>query len=231
MKKIGLIGGLGPESTLDYYRGIIDAFKETYERSGYPEISMESMNLKSFMSLVESGRWDDIAEIMGMHFEVLRQGGAEIGAIASNTPHKVFTEIQKRTTLPLVSIVESTCTYAVAEGLGNLFLMGTQITMESDFYQTVFDKEGIALTVPTKDEQGYIQDKLFSEIEFGIIREETKAAFLSIIERHRSEETIDGVIAGCTELPLIIRQEDFTVPYLDTTAIHIAGIVETCNRP
>ena len=226
MKKIGLVGGLGPESTLDYYQGIINAFKSSYEQTGYPEICIESVDLKSFMDLIKSNNWDGIVDVISRRFEALRNSGAHIGAIVSNTPHKVFEQIQQQTKLPLISIIESACDFAVQSNLKSLCLLGTEVTMAGSFYQKVFDRKSITLVVPNQNEQALIQQKLFSEIEFGIITPETRKQFIGIIERIQRDNPLDGLILGCTELPLVIKPEDTTLAYLDTTAIHVSKIVE-----
>jgi aspartate racemase len=229
MKKIGIVGGLGPESTVDYYRGIIEAFKPTYDQLGYPEIGIESVDLRSFMVDAREGTWDKIASMISNRFEILRRGGAELGAIASNTPHKVFDQIQKGTSLPLLSIVEATRDYAVQLGAKKLGLLGTKSTMESDFYQKAFHGAGLRVVVPNPEEIDYIQEKLFSEIEFGVIKASTKERFVSIIDRIAADQNIEAVILGCTELPLLLKPEDIKPQYIDTTAIHIAKIVERCR--
>ena len=229
MKKIGIIGGLGPESTIDYYRGIIDAFKPTYRTLGFPEIAVESVDLRRFTEQAEGGGWDRIAAMLIDRFEILRQAGAEFGAIASNTPHKVFPQVQQGTALPLLSIVEATCEHALRLGAARLCLLGTGFTMNSDFYQKPFERAGMEVFVPNPEEIEYILEKIFSEIEFGIIESETKTGFLEIIKRMEAEQRIQGVILGCTELPMLLKPEDFSLHYIDTTAIHIAAIVDRCT--
>lgn len=230
MKKIGIVGGIGPESTLDYYKGIIDAFKPTYEESsGYPEIAIESLNIKEMTAYVNAGEWTKLAKLIAGRFEILRSGGSEMGAIASNTPHRVFEEIQAETQLPLISIVEKTAEFAQNAGLKTCILLGTRFTMESDFYPKMFEKHGIHVVVPDPDAQAYINQKLFDEIEFGIIKEETKKGFLDIVEILQKKYEADGVIMGCTELPMILSPEDVSCFYLNTTSIHIQAIVRAAK--
>jgi len=230
MKKIGIVGGLGPESTVDYYRGIIEAFKPTYEQLGYPEIGIESVDLRSFTVDAQEGAWDKIASMISIRFEILRRGGAELGAIASNTPHKVFDQVQQSTSLPLLSIVDAARDHAVQLGGKTLCLLGTKFTMESDFYQKAFHEAGLHVVVPNPEEIDYIHEKLYSEIEFGVIKRSTKNRFVSIIDRIAADHNIEGVILGCTELPLLLKPEDFSLHYIDTTSIHIAKIVENCRE-
>lgn len=230
MKKIGIVGGLGPESTVDYYRGIIEAFKPTYDLLGYPEIGIESVDLHSMILDAQEGAWGKIASMISNRFEILRRGGAELGAIASNTPHKVFDQVQHSTSLPLLSIVEATRDHAVQLGVKRLCLLGTKYTMESGFYQEAFREAGLGVIVPNPEEIAYIQEKLFSEIEFGVIKDDTKDRFVSIIHRIAADQNIEAVILGCTELPLLLKPEDISPHYIDTTAIHIAKIVERCRE-
>jgi aspartate racemase len=230
MKKIGIVGGLGPESTIDYYRGIIEAFKPTYEQLGFPQIAVESVDLLEMTRDASSGAWDRIAANIAGRFEILRRGGAQFGAIASNTPHRVFHRIQAATSLPLISIVEAARSYALRLGAKKLCLLGTKFTMESDFFQSSFREAGVELIVPDPEEIDYIQEKIYSEIEFGVIEESTKGRFLSILDRMRAERGIEGVILGCTELPMLLKPEDMSLHCINTTAVHIAAIVERCRE-
>jgi aspartate racemase len=141
----------------------------------------------------------------------------------------VFDQIQQGTGLPLISIVDATRQHAVQLGVGKLGLLGTKFTMESDFYPRAFNEARIELAVPGPEEIDYIQEKLFTEIEFGIIKESTKKGLLSIIDKMEGDERIEGVILGCTELPLILKPDDLRLHHIDTTAIHIARIVERCR--
>jgi aspartate racemase len=229
MKKIGIVGGLGPESTVSYYKGIHKAFKNSYEKTGFPEIFIDSLNLKEFITLEEKGKWDKIERLIIKSVNGLEKAGADFGAIASNTPHYVFNEVSSKTKLPLISIVQSTLTYAKEKGFKKLGLMGTLFTMEANFYQDAFAKEGIKLYTPDKKERRYIQKKLFSEIEFGVIKKETKEKFVNIIKKMKNRHNIQGVILGCTELPLVIKKKDAGLPLLDIVEIHIKSIVEYCK--
>jgi len=226
MKKIALVGGLGPEGTLDYYRGIISGFKADYNELGYPEMVIESLNLKVLLSLADAGNWGEMAQIIAMKFENSRLAGADFGAIAANTPHKVFESIQATTSLPLISIVTATCDAVRERGLSKVGLLGTEFTMQSDFYFEEFAKADIELVVPELHEQKYIHEKLFSEIEHGLVKPETKHGFIEIVERVVRDNGIQGIVSACTEFPLIIQSSDFSIEFLDTAAIHIASIVD-----
>jgi len=224
MKKLGLIGGLGPEATVLYYQGIVAAFKPTFTETGNPEIVIDSVDLKRFMEMTED--WQDVAQALVEHFNALKAAGAQVGAICSNTPHMVFDEIQQAINLPLISIVQATCSHAMAMGVRRPLLLGTQFTMQSSFYVDIFRHSGMEVIVPSRRDMAWIHRKIFSEIEFGIINNATQRGFLEIINRAESDQEIDGVILGCTELPLILSQKDAALPLLNTTAIHIDALVK-----
>jgi aspartate racemase len=229
MKKIGLIGGLGPESTLDYYRKITASFRESYELTGFPEIVIDSIDLRNFTSLVEAGKWEAIIQLISIRCEILRRCGAEIGAMASNSPHAVFDAIQAKTDLPLLSIVTATCDYARTLNVRSLCLLGTRFTMTSDYYQEEFDKYNMRLTTPKPDEIERIQHILFKEIELGLIKEKSRAELIAIINRIKKESGVEGVILGCTELPLILSQTDLTIHCINPSQIHVDALVRECK--
>jgi aspartate racemase len=232
MKKIGLIGGIGPESTLDYYERIIAAFRDDVAESGYPEIILYSANLTELMAILRAG---DMAKLSGWlvgKIAALHRAGADFAAIGSNTPHIVFEEVAARSPIPLLSIVEATCQKAAGLGLQRLGLMGTRFTMQSDFYPRAFAARGMSVVVPDAESQQLIQQRLFAEIELGILKDSTRQELLAIAERMVDRDGIEGLILGCTELPLILDQDAYSgIPFLNTTAIHVESIVEYCRRP
>ena len=225
MKKAAIIGGIGPESTLDYYRGIIDAFKDGYSESGFPELIIDSLNLREVISAMNENRWNDIIGIFGARFNYLEKSGADFGVIASNTPHRVFYEIQEQTRLPLVSIVTETCAYIARENIGSVCLLGTAFTMRSDFFVKELHEYGISAVVPDEDEIDYIQEKLMTEVELGIVTDDTKKNFIEIVNRMEADLGVNGVILGCTELPLVLKPSDMDIACIDTMRLHIAAIV------
>ncbi len=228
MKKIGIIGGLGPESTIDYYKEIIKAFNTDYTEMAYPEIIVYSVNLNDLIDFVSKEDWAGLSEWLLGKISSLDQAGASFAAIASNTPHIVFDMIKSKSPLPLLSIVETTCKRAEELGLKRVGLMGTSLTMKSTFYKTPFLAKGIEIIVPEEVEQQLIHHKIFSEIEAGIIKESTRAEFLAIIKRMVDENQIDSLILGCTELPLILTESQFGIPFLNTSAIHCESIIRFC---
>jgi aspartate racemase len=228
MKKIGIIGGIGPESTLDYYRGIIDAFRERIGGMNYPDIIIYSADLTELLKILEAKAQDKLVEWRLARVGALHRAGAEFAAIASNTPHVVFDEVARRSPLPLISIVEATCGKAQTLGVKRPGLLGTRFTMQADFFQKPFHELGMTVIVPSADEQQFIHEKLFSEIELGIIKEETREVLLSLVKKMIERDAIDSLILGCTELPLILPAQAHDIPFLNTTAIHIESIVRHC---
>ncbi|HEX2966828.1 MAG TPA: amino acid racemase [Syntrophorhabdaceae bacterium] len=228
MKRIGIIGGLGPESTMDYYREIIGKFNARYPESAYPEIILYSANLNKLLSFVDTNSWSSLSEWLLEMISSLHSAGAEFAAIASNTPHIVFDEIRPKSPIPLLSIVEETCKNARRLGLKNIGLMGTRLTMKADFYKKPFLTEGMSIVVPSDEEQQLIQHRLFSEIELGIIKDSTREELLFIAKRMVEEDRIDSLILGCTELPLVLTESKFGIPFLNTSAIHCESIIRHC---
>ncbi len=226
MKRIGIIGGLGPESTIDYYKGIINIFRQ--RNLAAPEIIIYSANVNRLLELAEAREWNKLAEWLVEMVNALHNAGAEFAVIGSNTPHIVFDKVKSMSPIPMLSIVDETCNRASNKKLKKLGLMGTKFTMESDFFQKAFYNAGIPIIVPMKDEQQFIHNKIISEIALGIIKDSTREELLSVVERMIDEDSIDGLILGCTELPLILEKDEYGIPFLKTTAIHIDSIVDYC---
>ena len=228
MKKIGIIGGIGPESTVDYYKRIIGAFQERGVGADYPEIIIYSANLTDLMQMLEARQWENLTDWLVEKVEALHRAGAEFAVIGSNTPHLVFHEVNSRSPIKLLSIIEETCRKARASGLKKLGLMGTKFTMQSDFFQKPFHDRGMSVVVPEEADQQLIHHRLFSEIELGIIKDSTREELLAITQRMRNKDHIDSMILGCTELPLILDKDEYGIPFLNTTAIHAESIVRYC---
>ncbi|MPL95160.1 putative racemase YgeA [bioreactor metagenome] len=224
--KIGMIGGVGPESTVDYYQRLIKLYQINISGDDYPEIIINSINMTAMLKLVSDKNWDGLAGMLADALRALHNAGADLTFIASNTPHIVFEQVKRVSPVPLVSIVEATRMEAEKLGFKKVGLLGTLFTMQSSYYQAEFDKCGIAMVVPNEDEQRYIQQKLFSEIENGVFLEETRNGLLKIVKRLITDESIDGIILGCTELPLILTKSEYGISFLNTTEIHAQRIFE-----
>jgi len=230
MKKIGIIGGTGPESTVDYYNEIINAFKDGSGDMNYPEIIIYSINLGKMIGLMRAGQFDEVTGYLVEKIECLEKAGAEFAVLSANTPHIFFDQISEKSTLPLISIVEATCAETIRKGLKRPGLIGTDFTMKASFYPDMFKKKGIEVIMPEAEDQELISMKLFTEIELGIFKDETRQLLIRIIEKMVREQKIDSLILGCTEFPLILTEAEYAgIPMLNTTRIHVDEIVGFCR--
>jgi aspartate racemase len=221
-----MIGGLGPESTLDYYQRIIALYRERTGDAHYPEFIIVSVDLRKGLDFMDAGDLSGMADYLLEAITKLARSGAEFAIISANTPHIVFDDVARRSPIPLISIVEATCAAAKGQNLKRLALFGTRYTMQADFYPKVFAREGIELLVPDPHDQNYIHGKYFSELVPGKFLPETRAGLLAIVDRMKANNYIDGVILAGTELPLILCDPDHNgIPFLDTTEIHCEAAV------
>jgi aspartate racemase len=226
MKTIGIIGGLGPEATVDYYNLLIDAFKNESGDLNYPEIIIYSVNMSEFLHLMKEKRYKEATDKIVDKTERLRMAGADFAAITANTPHMLFDKIKEKSALPLISIVEATCEECKRQGLKRTGLLGTGFTMNATFYPDVFRKHNIEVIMPDAEDRETINRKLFTEIELGIFKEDTRQLLFDIIHKMVKDQKIDSIILGCTELPLILKEPVYAgVPMLNTTRIHVDAIV------
>lgn len=228
--KIGIVGGIGPESTVDYYKSIIYKYKNFKQDGSYPKIVIDSIDMKEVLYFISTKQWYKLVDILVASLNNLYIAGANIGVISSNTPHIVFQKVKKFSPMPVLSIVEETRERAKELGLRKLALLGTITTMEETFYQDSFLKSAIDIVVPRKAEREYINQRIMTELENGIINKRTKEGLLSIIGRMKREENIDGVILGCTEIPIILKNGDMNIPFLNTVAIHVDAIIEEMRK-
>ena len=225
MKTAGIVGGLGPESTIDYYRSIIALYRQKVGE-GYPPLIINSLDVDKALRLLGTNDLQQLAEYFAGAFRQLADAGADFGLVAANTPHIVFDEVRRRTSIPLISIVEVTCAEVKQRGLKAVSLLGTRFTMSGRFYPEVFEKHGLRLAVPSAGEQAEIHDKYVNQLIKGIFLPETRARLQEIIAEQVKRERVEGVILAGTELPLILKDETIAgVPLLDTTQIHVKAVV------
>ena len=226
MKTLGIIGGLGPESTIDYYGRIITLYRQRTGDGSYPQFIINSINLKKGLDFMDANNLTGMADFLVEEIGKLARAGATFGLISANTPHVVFDEVASKSPIPLISIVEATCAEVKVRKLKRLALFGTRYTMEATFYLKVFSREGIQLFVPDPEDQVYMHDKYLNELIPGEFLPETRAGLLAIVDRMKAKHDIDGVILAGTELPLILRDTEHNgVPFLDTTQIHCEAAV------
>lgn len=226
MKKIGLVGGSGPESTIDYYRSIINLYRSKTDDNSYPRLIIDSINMTEMLNYVELNQLDRLKDFLLNALINLKNAGAELAAIAANTPHIIFDELNKVSPLPLLSIIEETFKVVKTKNLKKVGLFGTKFTMQEDFFKKVFNDNGITIITPGMSEQNFIHDKIMSELDFGKVVASTKNSLLKIIERLKTDEKIEGLILGCTELPIILEKSDENgITFFNTTKIHVESIV------
>jgi aspartate racemase len=226
MKTVGIIGGVGPESTIEYYRFIIEAYREKKADDSYPSIIINSVDVNKYVSLATANQFDKFAADLTVEIERLARAGADFGVIAANTPHIVFDQLQRRARIPLLSIVEATREKAQNLGLKRIGLFGTRFTMTGGFYQKVFADAGLEIVTPSETEQDYIHEKYIGELLKNVFTQETRSGLMAIVAAMREREQIEALILGGTELPLILREsKQSDIPFLDTTKIHVERIV------
>ena len=224
---LGIVGGIAPGSTIDYYRLLVERYRERRPDGSYPSIIINSINLVPLIELVASGDRARLVEYLLTEIAVLERAGAGVAFIASNTPHVVFDDLSRRSPVPLVSIVEATGADARARGLEKVGLIGTRFTMDGGFYPSVCAKYGVEVVVPPPEDRAYVHDRYFGELVGGVFRQDTREGMLAVIRRMQERDGIDGVILGGTELPLLFRDApplDLTM--LDTTRIHVEAVLD-----
>ena len=225
MATVGMVGGLGPESTIDYYRRTLDEWRR-HDPSTTPSIVIDSLDAGRALYLVEHDRQGLIDYL----FESIRRlagAGVDFAVMTANTPHIVFDDLAGRSPVPLLSIVEVCAAEAQRRGLRRLGLLGTRFTMQAPFYPAACERHGIALVRPNDEERAWMHERYVGELLKGDFRDDTRQGVVSLVARLRDEEQIDGIILGGTELPLLVTTPTIAdVPALDTTALHVSAIVK-----
>ncbi|MEO6872790.1 MAG: amino acid racemase [Chthoniobacterales bacterium] len=226
MRRLGIIGGTGPESTVEYYRRLIARFRAITGGTGAPWMIINSIDNREIIDLFTFGQLGRVADLLTREIKRLAEAGADFALIAANTPHLVFDEVQARSRLPLLSIVKATCDAADTAGLERLALFGTRFTMQAAMFPDAFARRNLTIIVPNEEEQEFIHAKYMGELFVGTIRDETRAALLEIVEAMKQRDRIDGLILGGTELSLIFREPTAAgLPVLDTTQIHVEAAI------
>jgi len=229
VKTVGIVGGIGPESTIDYYRLLLARAPELAGTRS-PQIVINSVDFSAMRQLLEAGDDTGLADMLVREIDVLARAGAGLAIIAANTPHMVFDRVQPRSAIPIVSIVEVTRDAAEAQGLRRLGLLGTRFTTQAMFFPDVFAKRGLQIVVPEKPDLEYVHEKYVGELVEGRFLDSTREGLVGVMQRMCDRAGIDGVILGGTELPLILRDVPFSVPLLDTTRIHVDAVLRAAVR-
>jgi aspartate racemase len=225
MTILGMVGGIAPESTILYYRMLVDGYRRRVP-DAYPEILINSINLTRLLGLVGAGDRPGLIAYLGTEIQRLADAGAGLAFMASNTPHLVYDEVQARSPIPMVSIVEATADRAGSLGYTRLGLLGTRFTMEGSSYPSVMARRGITVQTPNPTDRDYVHRVYLGELALGIFRPETKAGLLAVIERLHGAG-VHAVILGGTELPLLLDAGlPSPVPLLDTTRLHVEAVLK-----
>jgi aspartate racemase len=226
MHKVGIIGGIGPSSTLDYYTGIIEGYRAIKQDNQYPELVINSINMTKMLGFLEQEDWDGLVSALLTAVNQLQSAGATFAAIASNTPHIVYSRLKEVSPIPLISIVEATCDYAKSIGCKKVVILGTKFTMSNGLYTNIFPSYDMKAYVPDTAGIDAIHSIIFPNLENGIVNPDDKKKMLLIASKLIKEHNADGLVLGCTELPLMIQEDDLPIKVLNTTKIHIAAILK-----
>jgi aspartate racemase len=228
-KRIGILGGMSPESTVAYYEYITRAYTERYGDYGYPEILIYSVSFQAYVDWPNQDRWDLVAQGLSEAAQKLVAAGAELILIATNTMHLVFDQVQAAVDVPMVSLLDATAEAILARGLRTVGLLGTRFAMEKGFYQEALACRGITVLVPDAGDRAYVNRVIYDELVAGRIRDESRAGYLAIIAKLAALGA-EGVILGCTEIPLLVSEADAGIPLFDTTTIHAeAALAYACD--
>lgn len=226
MKKIGLIGGVGPVSTVNYYLELNRLYHNDFGVNEYPEIVIDSLSLNKVTTALADERYDIVCETLKKSADILRNAGADFVAICSNTPHIVLNQIVDELPLPIVSIVDANVRAVKNGGYKNVLVLGTLATMQSGMYQSVLAENGISSVTPSAEDQQTIADIIFPNLENGIVDPDERLEILALVEKYIAYQSVDAVLLACTELPLIIKPADLTIPVIDTALVHAKEIYE-----
>lgn len=227
MKKIGIIGGIGPESTVEYYRLLIKLFRTKLDTNQYPEILLHSIDMTEMLGYVFDNQLYELVKFLKSKIKILEKSNVDYVALASNTPHLVFEKLQESVNVKMISIVEETCIAISKSGIKKVGLLGTKSTMSKGFYQKVGENNGIEIVIPNDENQNFVHEKYMGELVFNHINPKTKERLIQIVNDLVIEEKIEGIVLGGTELPLILEQKDFDkLTVFNTTEIHVNAILD-----
>ena len=226
MKKIGLVGGTGPESTLMYYKELNTRIDQLTGGKAMPDLAIESVDFRKAWAYVSNGEKDNLADYLSEKVSCLKSTGCEVISLTAGTMHLVINEIEKKTGVSLVSIPKAVADEAASKGYTKVGLLGTIFTMEQDYMKKDLIDAGIEVCIPGKEDRELVAKRIFEELELGIVKEETLKEFQDLISKMKNEQGIQAVILGCTELPLILNEKNSPLPILDSVEIHIRKLIE-----
>ncbi|MHA2495535.1 MAG: aspartate/glutamate racemase family protein [Candidatus Hodarchaeales archaeon] len=221
-KKIGILGGISYTSTIKYYELLLQKYHQRKQDYHYPEIVIYSLDLQKFTDFEVQGDQEGYIDYIMQGIRALEHAGVDFIIMAANSPHAVFQDVEKAANVPLVSIAEVTAKHARDAGMKKLLLMGIKFTMQSAFYRDICESYGMTIMIPSEEEQDEINRIIFEELVLGIFKEESRSYLLRII----SSNDVDGVILGCTELPLLLQQDAVSIRLFDTLKLHVEAALD-----
>jgi aspartate racemase len=228
-KRIGILGGMSPESTVEYYQYITRTYTERYGDYAYPEVLIYSVSFQPYVDWPEQDRWDLVAQGLSDAARRLQKAGADVIVIATNTMHLVVDPIQASVTVPVLSLLDVVADAILARGMHTVGLLGTRFTMEKGLYQDALARRGITVLVPDETNRAYVNTVIYDELIAGQIRDASRARYMAIIEGLAGRGA-EGIILGCTEIPLLVREGDVDLPLFDTTILHAEAALEYALR-
>ncbi len=230
MKTIGLIGGMSWQSTLEYYRIINETVKEKLGGNHSAKCILYSVDFAEVVELAREGKWTEFTDLMIKAAQKLERADAEFIVICTNTIHKLAEDVQKNVNIPILHIVDAVADKIKEKGFSKVGLLGTKFTMEEEFYKKRLEqKYDIEVIIPDKEDRETIHNVIYNELCLGLIKPSSKDIFLEII-KNLNVKGAEGVILGCTEIPLLVKEEDVDIPLFDTTGIHAKAAVEFALR-
>ena len=224
-KTIGILGGMTPESTTVYYEHITRSYMEKFGDFGFPEIIVYSVSFQQYEDWMIAGAWDNIEKGLIEGMRNLEKAGADFAVIATNTMHKVFPQIQEAVSIPLVSIIDAVAEEINNRGMKTVGLLGTRFTMTEPFYKDGLTQQGIKTLIPDERDRKTVDDIIFHELGRGILNDDSRQKYVDVVKRLHAQGA-QGVILGCTEIPLLITEADCEVPLFNTTVIHAEKALE-----
>lgn len=225
MKTIGIVGGMTWESTVEYYRLLNQGVKVRLGGFHSAKMLMYNVDFAVIQDMQVKGEWEEAGVYLGEIAQFLERSGADFVMLACNTMYKVYPAIKERVSVPILHIADAVASEAVSKGLTKVGLLGTKFTMGQDFYKDWLASRGVSTLIPDERDQDIIHRVIMEELSMGVLKPESKAEYLRVIEGLR-ESGAQGVILGCTEIPLLIHQEDVDIPVLDSLRLHAEAAVE-----
>jgi aspartate racemase len=230
-RTLGIVGGVGPESTADYYRRLIGRWRERGPAKTYPSILLDSLNSASALDALLAGDLDPTVRLFDASVARLAGAGAQLALIASVTMHLAFDRVAASAPIPMLNILDALVDAALAAGIRRPGVVATRPTTEGEFFARSFEAAGIVLVRPDEADRAFVHEVYFGELVKGLFTDRTRARLVGVIEQMKTEQDVDAVILGGTELPLILREPTYAgVPVLDATGVHVEAAIDWLLR-